>query len=179
MSDTQSTQKTLEVKIRTLPTQERQDQKDVSRVFLSKDALLDLRLEAGQPCYIWRLDGTGNRRHEALAWPSPQKLNKNVVQMFRTFQDMCSFKLEDRIAVAPSQELQTATCVILRDTSSNGPLSQRDRIPWEWYLEKKIGMRTNFFHNYRAIQNFIWQSKSHSVKGLFEDLRASVQSRQE
>ena len=141
MSGTQNAQKALEVKIRTLPGQERQDQKDVSRVFLSSDAMRDSQIEAGQPCYIWKLDDSGSQQREALAWPSSQKLNRNVVQMFKTFQEVCGFKLEDRIAIAPAGELQTASCVIIRDTSSHAGLSERDTPHWEWYMEDKLGRR--------------------------------------
>ena len=139
MSDANNTQKTLEVKIRTLPGQERQDQRDVSRVFLSKDALLDLRLETGQSCCMWKIDDPGGQRREALAWPSLQKLNKNVIQMFKTFQEACGFKLEDRIAVAPAEKLETASCVVLRDNNTHPSLSEKDRPYWEWYIADKLG----------------------------------------
>lgn len=148
MSDIPNAQKALEVKIRTLPGQERQDQKDLSRVFLSSDAMRDSRIEAGHPCYMWKIDDPGDQRREGLAWPSPQKLNKNVAQMFKTFQETCGFKLEDRIAVAPAEGLQTVSCVVLRDTSSHASLNERDRPHWEWYMEDKLGRLFDFIGSF-------------------------------
>jgi AAA family ATPase len=139
MSEMQNGQKVLEVKIRSLPGQERQDQKDVSRVFLSRETLFDLRLEVGQLCYLWKLDDIGVQRRQAIAWAATQKLNKNVVQMFKTFQDACGFKLDDKIALAPAGDIQSAECVILRDNTGIDELKERDLPHWEWYLGDKLG----------------------------------------
>lgn len=144
MSDIPNTSKTLEVKIRALAGQERQDQKDLSRVFLSRDALLELRLEAGQPCYLWKMDEESAPRREAIAWPSAQKLNKNVLQMFKTFQEICDFRLEDRIGVAPAGKLLTPDCILLRDSSNSDALQEKDRTHWEWFLEDKLS-RFSFY----------------------------------
>ncbi|KAI9731091.1 MAG: AAA+-type ATPase [Claussenomyces sp. TS43310] len=142
MSITQNVQ-TLEVKIRNLVDKERQDQKDVSRVFFSKDALLDMRLDAGQPCQLWKLDDPLSERREAIAWPTPasRKLNKDVCQMFKTFQEVCSFRLEDRIHVAPAGQLRTAATVVLQDTTEGAALSDKDQAGWEWYMGDKLGMK--------------------------------------
>lgn len=139
MADLQNMQRCVEVKIRTLPNTERSDRKDVSRVFLSMDTLIELRLEAGQPCTVWKLEDAESKR-EAIAWPSAQKINKNVMQMFKSFQDHCGFRLEDRIAVAPAGPLVTADSVVLRDMSGAAVLEDKDRQHWEWYLEDKLGM---------------------------------------
>ena len=139
MTDLQNAQRCAEVKIRTLPNVERSDRKDVSRVFLSMDTLLELRLEAGQPCSVWKVEDADSRR-EAIAWPSAQKINRNVMQMFKSFQDHCGFRLEDRIAVAPAGPLVTADIVVLRDVSGGTALEEKDRAHWEWYLEDKLGM---------------------------------------
>jgi hypothetical protein len=139
MSDKQNTQKTLEVKIRTLPGQERQDQKDVSRVFLSIDTLRDFPLRAGQPCYLWKIDDPQSQHREAVVYPSTQKLNKNVLQMFKTFQEACGFKLDDRVAMASAEDFQTVSCVVLRDASSISALNEKERPHWEWYLSDKLG----------------------------------------
>lgn len=139
MSEIQGLQKTLEVKIRVRTIQERQDQKDVSRVFFSKDALVEMRIEAGKPCYMWKIDDLETRRRQVIAWPSPQPLNKNVVQMAKSLQEACNLRLEDRCFVAPCGELLTAECVMLRDaTTGMSPLSEIDRSHWEWYIEDKL-----------------------------------------
>lgn len=132
----------LQVKVRSLVEKERSDQKDVSRVFFSKDALLDMRLEAGQPCYLWKMDDPLAERREAIAWPTPtsRRLNKDVCQMFKPFQEACGFKLEDRIQVAPAGKLKTAVTVVLKDMTEGPPLNEKDRGPWEWFLGDKLGM---------------------------------------
>lgn len=131
-------QKCVEVRIRTLPNTERSDRKDVSRVFLSMDTLLDLRIEAGQPCSLWKVGDDAAKRKEAIAWPSAQKINKNVMQMFKTFQDHCGFRLEDTIAVTAAGPLMTADMVVLRDITAGKALEEKDREHWEWYLEDKL-----------------------------------------
>lgn len=140
MVELQNTQKSVEVRIRTLPNTERSDRKDVSRVFLSMDTLLDLRIEAGQPCSLWKADQGATSRKEAIAWPSAQKINKNVMQMFKTFQDHCGFRLEDTIAVSAAGPLMTADTVVLRDVSGSKQLEEGDKAHWEWYLEDKLCM---------------------------------------
>ena len=139
-------QKCIEVRIRTLPNTERSDRKDVSRVFLSMDTLLDLRIEAGQPCSLWKAGEVGDdaaKRKEAIAWPSAQKINKNVMQMFKTFQDHCGFRLEDTIAVTTAGPLMTADTVVLRDVTAGKALEEKDKEHWEWYLEDKLCMSFN------------------------------------
>ena len=138
MAGLQIGQKCVEVRIRTLPNTERSDRKDVSRVFLSMDTLLDLRIEAGQPCSLWKVDDGAAKRKEAVAWPSAQKLNKNVMQMFKTFQDHCGFRLEDTIAVTPAGPLMTADTVIMRDVTAGKALEDKEKEHWEWYLEDKL-----------------------------------------
>ncbi|OBT81062.1 hypothetical protein VE02_10260, partial [Pseudogymnoascus sp. 03VT05] len=144
MADLQNAQRCAEVKIRTLPNVERSDRKDVSRVFLSMDTLLELRLEAGQPCSVWKVEDADSRR-EAIAWPSAQKINRNVMQMFKSFQDHCGFRLEDRIAVSPAGPLVTADFVVLRDVSGGAALEEKDRAHWEWYLEDKLVRAESIF----------------------------------
>jgi AAA family ATPase len=154
----------VEVKIRSLPNAERTDRKDVSRVFLSIDTMLDLRLEAGQPCYLWKIDDVDTRKREAIAWLSAQKINRNVMQMFKPFQDHCGFRLEDRIAVAAAGNLCLADTVILRDVSeSAGPLEENDRPHWEWYLEDKLGMLYSYVQNY-----YLYIISLHSLSVLLE-----------
>jgi AAA family ATPase len=137
MSNTQET-KALEVKIRPYPTQikERPDLNGLSRVLLSPDALIYLGLKAGSPCYIWKNDEETKR--EAIAWPAAEKNLKNV-QVTKTFQAICGFKLSDdvRISAGPPGELATAESVILRDITENVPeIEEEDLYPWEWTLKK-------------------------------------------
>jgi hypothetical protein len=143
--DGQKKLKSLEFKIRTYnPSQERQDQRDVSRVYYNGDTILDMELKTGQPCYMWKIEDVESQRREAVVWQAYQNINKNVVQMNKTFQEACGFKYEDRIAVAPAPSLQYAHCVVLRDVTVTASLSVRDRPHWEWCLEDKLGMHLFF-----------------------------------
>jgi len=137
MSEANSAQKTLEVKIRNIKGQERQDLKDLSRVFMSNEALVQLGLEAGQPCYLWKIDEAHSKRRGVIVWPKSE-LRGTAVQMFKTLQDVCGFKLEDRIGATSAGSLDTADCVVLRDVTPIDGLSEEDLPHWEWYLKGKL-----------------------------------------
>jgi hypothetical protein len=133
--------KALEFKIRTYnPGQERQDQRDVSRVYFNGDTILEMGLAAGQPCYMWKIEEGDSQRREAIVWQAYQNLSKNVVQMNKSFQEVLGFKYEDRIGIARGPSLQNAPCVVVRDITATKSLSARDRPHWEWCLEDKFGM---------------------------------------
>ena len=148
MSNIQDTQKILEVKIRPYSNQsnqERPDQKGVSRVHLCKEALLDLKLESGQPCYLWKTGESSDQRREAIAWLTAEKsLSKKVVQMSKTFQEACGVKLGDDLNICAAGTLGTAEVVVMRDITNleleNVPeLGDQDRPHWEWYLRESLG----------------------------------------
>lgn len=131
-------QKPQEFKLRAIPST-RSDQKEVSRVFLSADVMYEMGLKAGQPCYLWKSDEPDSKRREALVFNVlGQKLNKDVIQIYKPFQEICGFKLEDRITILPAEELKTAETVSLRDVTPGAALSERDRVHWEWALEEKL-----------------------------------------
>ena len=141
------TQRTLEVKIRPYSSQnnqERPDQKGASRVHFCREALLDLRLESGQPCFIWKTSENSDQRREAIAWLTSEKaLSKKVIQISKTFQEACNFKLGDELFVSAAGRLNLADSVVLRDVTaeeldSTPKLKQDDRPHWEWYLRESL-----------------------------------------
>ena len=144
MSIVKDTQKTLEVKIRPFQNsaQERADQKGVSRVYLSKEALLDLRLDSGQPCYIWKVGENEDSRREAIAWPTSEKsLGKKAAQMTRSFQEICGFKLSDELKVSAAGSLQTLETAILQDITAPDMLSElkdEEKSSWDWPLREAL-----------------------------------------
>ncbi len=147
MPDVLKRPKMLEFKIRTYnPGQERQDQRDVSRVYFNIDTILEMGLVVGQPCYMWKIEDGESQRREAIVWQAYQNLSKNVIQMNKSFQEALGFKYEDRIAVAPAPPMQHAPCVVVRDITATISLSARDRPHWEWCLEDKFGMRILSLH---------------------------------
>lgn len=148
MWNTQDAQKTLEVKIRPYSNQtnaERPDQKGVSRVHLCKEVLFELKLEAGQPCFLWKSEN-GDRKREAIVWPTAEKsLSKKVIQMSKTFQEACGFKLGDDLNIsAAGGAIDVADVIVLRDVTTEAvdatlELSDQDRPYWEWFLRESLG----------------------------------------
>lgn len=145
--------KTMEVKIRPYASQnnqERPDQKGVARVHMSRDLLLDLRLDPGQSCYLWKADQDSSKRREAVAWLTSEKsLSKKVVQISKSFQEACGFKLGDDLHISAGGSLKPAENVILKEISPQeadkvSELTPEDLIHWEWYLREPLG-RLFFF----------------------------------
>jgi hypothetical protein len=150
MPDIVKKPKTLEFKIRTYnPGQERQDQRDMSRVYFNPDTMTEMGLLVGQPCYMWKIEEQESQRREAIVWQAYQNLSKNVMQMNKSFQETLGFKYEDRIAVAPAPVLQHVHYVVVRDVTATASLSVRDRPHWEWCLEDKFGMHFLFILQFK------------------------------
>jgi len=149
MSNTlQDTQKTLEVKIRPYSnqsSQERPDQKGASRVHLCREALLDLKLESGQVCYIAKVNDPDGERREAVAWLTAEKsLSKKVVQMSKAFQEACSYKLGDDVKISAGGAMDVVASIVLRDITAQdvdatSELSSQDKPHWEWFLRESLG----------------------------------------
>jgi AAA family ATPase len=149
MSIIQDTQKTLEVKIRPYSSQnnqERPDQKGMSRVHLCRDALLDLKLDSGKPCYLWKTTETEEQRREAIAWLTTEKsLSRKVIQISKTFQEQCGFKLGDDLMIKATGApyVTSAESIVLRDISAQDvdatpELGEEDRHHWEWFLRESL-----------------------------------------
>ena len=119
MSAIQSTQKTLEVKIRpyTNPKiHDRADQKGASRVHLSREALHELRLDSGQRCYLWKVGEDESARKEAIVWLTPENsLSKKVIQISKAFQDASHFKLGDDLFICAVGNLDEAETIVLKE----------------------------------------------------------------
>ncbi|KAE8442096.1 hypothetical protein EG329_003854 [Mollisiaceae sp. DMI_Dod_QoI] len=156
MSNIQDTQKTLEVKIRPYSNQnyqERPDQKGVSRVHLSRDALLDLKLDSGKPCYLWKTSETEDQRREAVAWLTTEKsLSKKVIQMSKTFQELCGFKLGDDLIIRGTgySYVTPLESIILRDVTTRevdtiSELRDEERSHWEWFLRESLARAEDIF----------------------------------
>jgi AAA family ATPase len=149
MSNTQDIQKTLEVKIRPYSSQnnqERPDQRGVSRVHMCKEALMELGLQSGQACYLWKKDESSDTRRESVAWLTAEKnLSKKVVQMSKTFQEVCGYKLADDLIIGAAGNVNIAESIVLSDvTITEGAepvpeLESEDKPHWEWYLRENLG----------------------------------------
>ena len=147
MSNKLDAQKTLEVKIRPYSSQnnqERPDQKGVSRVHMCREALMDLGLQSGQACYLWKKDQASDSGREAVAWLTAEKnLSKKVVQMSKTFQEVCRFKLADDLVIRAAGDIDIAESIVLRDVAEGSEpvpeLTADDKFHWEWYMRENLG----------------------------------------
>ncbi|RKF81131.1 ATPase family gene 2 protein [Golovinomyces cichoracearum] len=149
------TKKTLEVKIRPISSQnnhERPDQKGISRVHLCKDALVELNISPGQVCYLRKLENDEEKKcdhqkkREAIAWLTTEKsLSKKVIQISKTFQEACDFKLGDYLTLEAAGTLCIADVIVLKDltidnSTDNIPmLEEADKSHWEWYIRELLG----------------------------------------
>jgi AAA family ATPase len=153
MSTNKDTQKTLEVKIRPFQNSaiERADQKGLSRVHLSKEALFDLKLEAGQPCLLWKVGEDEGQKIEAIAWPTSEKsLGKKAAQMTRSFQEICGFKLSDELKISAGGSLQMMESVIVKDTTALDTLPElkaKEKPAWDWLLREFLCKWTPVFND--------------------------------
>ena len=136
--------KTLDAKVRPWQNpKERTDLKGVARVHLSSHALQELGLKPEQTCYVWKSGEAPETRRQAIVWYSHENsMRKNVVQMSKTFQDVCDLKLGDDLKLIASGNLAVAESIILKDVTAqedNGKeLSEVDRPVWESYAADSL-----------------------------------------
>ncbi|RKF55631.1 ATPase family gene 2 protein [Erysiphe neolycopersici] len=148
MSGTINSAGKIEVKIRPfsgINNQERPDQKGVSRVYLCKEALTELKLDPGQVCYLSKLDEPGHQKREAIVWLTFEKnLSKKVIQVSKTFQEACGLKLGDDIVVQAAGTLRESEIIKLKDVTTlcnndTPELGKEDKSHWEWYIRENLG----------------------------------------
>lgn len=142
--------KILEVKVRPFSNpsnQERPDQKGASRIHLCRDALLDLKIDSGQPCLVWRTGEEPRRPRMATAWLTSEKsLSRKVAQVSKSFQDAVGLKLGDDLSIARAavdsiEDLVNITVVdVTRESApETQDLDQVSRGHWEWFLAEHLG----------------------------------------
>ena len=110
--------------------------------------LLDLGLESGQTCYIWRVGDTFDSKREATAWLAAEKnLSRKVVQLSKAFQEACGFKLVDELNICSAGGAfpRIAENVLLRDVTAEeddavSELTETERPHWEWYVGHQLSM---------------------------------------
>ena len=110
---------------------------------------MELGLQSGQACYLWKKDASSDTRREAVAWLTTEKnLSKKVVQISKTFQEVCSFKLADDLIIAAAGNVNIAELIILRDVTEGAEhvpeLRGEDKPHWEWYLRENLGKLSCF-----------------------------------
>ncbi len=142
MSNNQKTQKTLEVKIRPLPSSaERSDHVGIARVLLAAAALSELNLKPGQLCQMWK-EGEEEQKMEAVAWNTADRtLAKKSVTMSQTLRDILHFKLDEPVVIAGAGSVKIAESIVLREKSAQGypELNQGDeKLHWDWLIRKHL-----------------------------------------
>lgn len=101
---------------------------------------MDLKLGNGDSCYIWKAENVPENKREAIVWTATERNMKNV-QIAKTFQDICGFKLGDdvKISAGPPGGVPTAESVVLRDiTQETSELKKRDLAGWEWMIKENL-----------------------------------------
>ncbi|RAL60273.1 hypothetical protein DID88_000053 [Monilinia fructigena] len=134
--------KILELKIRPYQaqSQERPDFKNVARVYVCTDVLLDLQVKSGETCYLWKSSEGEHTRREAVIWLATEKLSRKVVQVSKAFQEACGFRLSDEVLnIAGGGELSVAKEILIKDVGMvegvMPELKGRVKIGWECILE--------------------------------------------
>jgi len=89
-------------------------------------------------------DAAIDNKKEAIVWLTAEKsLSKKVVQVSKTFQEACGFKLGDDLCISAAGQLSTVETVVLRDITANEEgtpeLGEADRPHWEWFLRESLG----------------------------------------
>ena len=129
-------------RVRPFSRSARTDYKDVFRVYLSRPALVSLKLEPGDPCCLLLDDGLDKHSpatRPAIAWNAAEtSIKDNVVQISKSLQELYGFKLEDRVSVRRVEEgIADAVFVVVREVGIEeaGALNDTDKPHWEWYLQ--------------------------------------------
>lgn len=142
--------KTLDLKIRATNPGQDQGLKSACRIFISKDALIELTgsVEDGKAVTVVELSEDGREissPREALLWAAPAKLLR-VVQMSEAFRMACGFSIGNdvRIGYSPAAaNVPEAEDIVIEGTvptrDGSGKELDPDSVPgWEWFLGKHL-----------------------------------------
>ena len=108
-------------------------------MYISNDTLSALNITPGKSCFLWKT-GEENSKREAVAWNTPENL-QNVVQMSKTLQDACGFKLGENVTIQGGGNIEKADLVTAIDvTAEEGKVEElgEERGHWEWSLQYQI-----------------------------------------
>lgn len=124
--------------IRPVSRPARTDFKDILRAYLSSTALLFLGLHSGDACQLKTSEGLIG---PVTVWPSPDKINDNVIQLSRSVQLLYDLKLSDKVTILRDKlsikdaRNVTITEIPLAESETSIPrLSEPDRLGLIWYL---------------------------------------------
>ncbi|KAJ9143959.1 AAA-domain-containing protein [Coniochaeta hoffmannii] len=142
--------KSLDVKIRATNPGQDQGLKSACRIFISKDALIELTgsVEDGKSVTVVELTEDGrelSQPREALLWAAPTKLVK-VVQMSEAFRVACGFSIGSEVricyspgaaSVAEAEDIVIEASMLTKDGSVKD--LDPDSVPgWEWFLGRHL-----------------------------------------
>jgi AAA family ATPase len=161
--------KALEAKVRPWQNpKERTDLKGVARVHLSSHALQELGLKPEQTCYFWKTGEVPESRRQGIAWYSHENsMRKNVVQMSKTFQDVCGLKLGDDLKIIASGSLEEARSIVVKDVTDMEDnikeIAEVELPIWESYIADTL-CRLELYYMLSSSWCFIW---SYAATRLF------------
>lgn len=120
----------------------RNDLKDVFRVYLSPSILLLYKLRSGEYCMLQKSESLAEISVPAIAWAAPEKIQDNVVQTSKAFQELHGLKLGDKVSLSRLHESTSDIhSIVLSEIdipALENPLSylnQSEQQHWAWYLE--------------------------------------------
>lgn len=145
--------RTLELKVRATSPGTEQNLKFASRVYISRDAVIELTngVEDGKPIIIERIsdDGQPAERREATLWAAPTKLVK-VAQISEAFRSTCGYSIGDliRISFSAGSTVPDAEEIVLRDiTSKDGATPPLETGLWERFWEEAVARNLVLIEN--------------------------------
>lgn len=111
----------------------------MARVYLTKEALLELNIEIGGSCYLWKDADVQNTKQEAVAWNTAQKnVTKDEIQITKEFKAVCGFKDKDILKVSAGHgRLRVAEVVTVVEIVKQEPQAECDRLPYQCILENE------------------------------------------
>ena len=127
--------------VRPLPKATNTELKDAYRILLSSTSLLLQKLEAGDPCRLFK---ENVYLGIAIAWPAPEKIQDYVVQSSKSLQKAYGLSLGDKISISKCHDpIETLGTVFVRDVTTAPDQRLEEDVDdehWEWYLEYPLGM---------------------------------------
>ncbi|KAG9244822.1 putative ATPase family gene 2 protein [Calycina marina] len=173
MSSLQNAQKTLAVKVRPPPEKDGlHGGRTLSRVYMNRDTLLDLKLKQSEPCYLWKPEEEDGRI-EAVADLSLEKnLKPGLLQVSHKFQELLGVKLSgDLIIGAGDDPFENANSIILRNiTNSKGDAEALEVVPdevevkwWEVILREHL-FKSQFIFCEQTFENVIFLGTKRSFQ---------------
>ncbi|KAH8681459.1 P-loop containing nucleoside triphosphate hydrolase protein [Xylariales sp. PMI_506] len=119
--------------------------KNAAKIFINKQVFYEVGFQSGQVCIIEAVevkDGSGatGKPREAIAWPSTENIQKNVVMLSRALKGAALLELGDGIRLSAAGDVPDAETVVVRDVSKDAaPITDpTEKSHWTWLIEGRL-----------------------------------------